>query len=286
MKKIHIAIVTISPLIPILIYIINFYTWPFSQKISDWADFGTYASGTVGIVILSTTLYYLYSATQQQDRIIEKQDELIEAQRVEFHNNEKYRTTEIAIVHFTSINTSFINNHIKKRLPIYRYILQIPQEVDSEVDAIRLSIPNLYDSLMDYYIAADDSYPYLDWLHNNKIDLKLRYEIIKTIIEPIFDHLQIVVTLAENSHYAKNFIKYETAEIEIFFEFFYSYYVGYSREISINKYSKATTSVTNITEYLDKRFSVTYSNECKHIFWEKLGLLVANYENDINSQPQ
>lgn len=58
-------------------FFLKFGSWPVSDSPSDWADFGTYLSGTVGVTAVLGTLVAFVVTLRQQKELLESQKQML-----------------------------------------------------------------------------------------------------------------------------------------------------------------------------------------------------------------
>ncbi|WP_431026175.1 hypothetical protein [Halomonas sp. H5] len=63
--------------IPVLFYVFNFKGFGVSDDPGDWASFGAYMSGTVGVIALLATIDALIVTISQQDKLLDQQERQI-----------------------------------------------------------------------------------------------------------------------------------------------------------------------------------------------------------------
>lgn len=61
-------------------FILKFGNWPTSDQPSNWADFATYLSGTVGVTAVLGTLFAVVKTLGQQQKLIDSQSQMLEKQ--------------------------------------------------------------------------------------------------------------------------------------------------------------------------------------------------------------
>lgn len=61
-------------------FLLKFGDWPTSDDTSNWADFATYLSGTVGVTAVLGTLFAVVKTLGQQQALIDSQSDMLEKQ--------------------------------------------------------------------------------------------------------------------------------------------------------------------------------------------------------------
>lgn len=77
--------------IAVLTYASNFGALDLSSKPEDWAHFGTYLSGTVGVAAVIATLAALVVTLRHQQRLIDQQEELIKQQENQISQQDSHQ---------------------------------------------------------------------------------------------------------------------------------------------------------------------------------------------------
>lgn len=272
--KIILAVTIVLSTLSITAYIWNFSSLPLSTKSSEWGGFGSYISGTIGIFILSVTLYYLVQATNQQEKLLLQQDMLIKIQYDEMKKNESYRATEIAINHFETINNGFITNHIRKTLNI-----KLPEEIilsesDSFLAWAQTQDINLSKIMHNHEMYPRESIRDIQWLVDEKVPAEIRANAISCIMEPILKHKDLIAELTEKSKHAENHIQNITRNLDAYFYIAALFFMEYSKNSKTCPLSKKLININN--KNLFSIFAITqYKND---VFWRKLGASYADIE--------
>lgn len=262
----------------LLAYVINFYSVGFSSKSSEWGGFGSYISGTVGVLILISTLYYLVKATEQQDKLLTQQDIIINEQTKEFKKNEAFRATEMAVNYFEKLNLSFIDSHINKHLHVKVEKIESASEQDQFLAWSLTRGIRLMDIMSNYTLYPKHALESIKWLDDDDILLKTRAITTITLLEPILSHLNLITHISEKSVYAEKYIQNITSDLDKYFYISILFYSSYLNSSNSKHLAKNLPYLTqNKISILDFKSS-TYESEYDS-FWSKLGVHVANYEN-------
>lgn len=93
----------------VVAFAFRFGGWPTSNDVSDWADFATYLSGTVGVTAIVGTLFAVVRTLGQQKALIKSQDELLNNQVEQLNalkekNKEDAEVIKIELAHKYAMN--------------------------------------------------------------------------------------------------------------------------------------------------------------------------------------
>lgn len=279
-KNIKILIATTtSSIIFLIAYSWNFHSTELSLKTSDWGAFGSYLSGTIGLSILATTLYFLFQTTKQQEELLIKQDEIIKLQAEEFQRNESFRATEIAINHYAEINNTFISQHINAELSINNILSKDSKNLSDKAARFLtrpICLKNITKSSLFYTEAILTD---LEWLDTGPESLKIKSEVSLFLLEPILGHLNVTIMLIEQSIYAEMHVKNLAREPSPFFRIATLFYKSYASHSHAKKLAKKYIYLNIENDCMESLIPPVRQNSNDE-FWKALGMHVAEYENN------
>lgn len=274
---------TISSVIFLVAYSWNFHSTGLSLKTSDWGAFGSYLSGTIGLSILATTLYFLFQTTKQQEELLLKQDEIIKLQAEEFHKNESFRATEIAINHYSEINSTFITHHIDAELSINSILFEDSKNLGDQATRFLTRTICLKEMTKLSHLYDKGNLTDLEWLNTGSESLKIKSEVSLFLLEPILGHLNTTIMLIEQSIYAEMHVKNLARESSSFFRIAALFYKSYASHSHTNKLAKKYTYLNIKNDYMENLIAPVRQNS-KDEFWKALGMHVAEYENKTQAK--
>ena len=125
--------VAVATCIFVAAYILKFGALQTSSDPGDWADFGTYISGTVGVAsVLGTLVAVVRTLGQQQDLVesqrvmLEKQEEQIRLASIQLENEKKNREVELAYENVKSIlpmMVEYLERYVAHKIEIPRELI-------------------------------------------------------------------------------------------------------------------------------------------------------------------
>lgn len=140
---IGLGLVLMLAVLSILYYVYMFHSYELSKSPSDWAEFATYLSGTIGLCVISATLLMLIKTVKQQEVLISRQDDFIalEIEKMKKSNTNKFiESQNIAIYLYEHIE--ILDNFLS------RVIDNLEPPNEQFVKAVNKKHPAMYSSLM------------------------------------------------------------------------------------------------------------------------------------------
>jgi hypothetical protein len=81
-RKWLLLLAIVACIIPVIAYIIRFYSYGFSKDPTDWGTFGDYIGGVYSVILSIIAIYVTYMISEREDKAKEKRKILTELYKV------------------------------------------------------------------------------------------------------------------------------------------------------------------------------------------------------------
>ncbi|WP_447928383.1 hypothetical protein [Vreelandella sp. EE27] len=257
----------------ILAYAVNFHGHSLSSKTSDWADFATYLSGTVGVTAIVATLIVLIRTLGQQEKLIKSQDKMLKKQekqikvsKEQLKQEKKRRDIELAHNSAVKIFPTLIErfkSELNSYLTIYEDEFDVYQEIEESIDRFDGKVDDFFFNSMELYDVFD--------MHDPKIASDIVNRMFSSVGMVYFfavSHLKVTQDLTEFFYV---YMHEDITAISKCYEYLTCYHA-----FLLGKGEKRLANLG--TKYLG--FPVSYEDSAIYYSnWFRIGELVSNYDD-------